>query len=148
MPQITNKKVLPYRIEKLYEIITDVERYPEFIPWFKKITIISSQGNIITDVTVEFMFIRDTYTCTTELQAPSEVDSEVNASVIVTMVDGPFDHFITIWSLKKIGDKKTLVQFKCDFLFNNILYDKMAAVVLKSMNEKIINAFIKRASSV
>lgn len=149
MPVIINEKSLPYGINKLYEIITDVERYPEFIPWFKKIKIISCDSNlIVTDVTIEFMFIRHNYTSTTELKPPNEVDGEIIASAIVTMVDGPFDHFITIWSLKEIDEENCLVEFKCDFSFNSILYDKMGSVCLKSMNKKIIDAFIKRVGSI
>ena len=149
MPVIINQKFLPYGINKLYEIITDVERYPEFIPWFKKISIISSDSNlIVTDVTVEFMFIRDHYTSTTELKPPNKIDGEVIASAIVTMIDGPFDHFITIWTLKESDEENCLVEFKCDFSFNSILYDKMASVCLKPMNKKIIDAFIKRVGSI
>lgn len=147
MPLLRNEKILPYKIEKLYEIITDVEKYPEFIPWFKKIKITSVKDNIIvTDVTVEFLFVRDSYTSTTELHQPTVVNDEKVASAIVTMIDGPFNNFITIWSLNELDDERCLVEFKCDFSFNNKLYDDMAEVALRAMNKKIMDAFIKRAA--
>lgn len=149
MPVIVNQKSLPYGINKLYDVITDVEKYPEFIPWFKKIKIISSDNNlIVTDVTIEFMFIRDHYRSTTELKAPTAVDGEIIAKAIVTMVDGPFNHFITIWSLKEINRENCLVEFKCDFSFNSKLYDKMASLCIKPMNRQIIDAFIKRVKTI
>jgi coenzyme Q-binding protein COQ10 len=149
MPLLRNERILPHKIDKLYEIITDVEKYPEFIPWFKKIKITSIKDNIvITDVIVEFLFIRDNYTSTTELHRPTIVNGENIASAIVTMVDGPFNNFVTIWSLTELDDNKCLVEFKCDFSFNNKLYDDMAQVALKPMNKKIIDAFVKRAANV
>lgn len=149
MPEIVNRKLLPYSINQLYQVIIDVERYPEFIPWFKKIVITSSEGNsIVTDVTIEFMFVRDHYTSTTELIPPHEVNGEITASAIVTMVDGPFDHFITIWALKEVDEESCMVEFKCDYSFNNRLYDKIAQVSLKPMNKKIMDAFIKRVATV
>lgn len=147
MPLLCNKKILPHKIEKLYEIITDVEKYPEFIPWFKRIKITSIKDNVIvTDVTVEFLFIKDSYTSTTELHKPTIVSGEKVASAIVTMVDGPFNNFVTIWSLTELDNNKCFVEFKCDFSFNNKLYDEMAQVALKPMNKKIMDAFIKRAA--
>lgn len=149
MPEIVNKKLLPYGIDKLYGIITDVERYPEFIPWFKKIKITSITDNhIITDVTIEFMFIMDHYKSIAELTKPHKIADEMIANVIVTMVEGPFHHFITHWSLKEITHDNCLIEFKCDFSFNNKLYDKIALVALKPMNKKIMDAFIKRINSI
>jgi coenzyme Q-binding protein COQ10 len=149
MPKIVNQKFLPYTIDELYQVIIDVERYPEFIPWFKQIVITSSEGNsIVTDVTIEFMFVRDHYTSTTELIPPHEVDGEMVASVVVTMVEGPFDHFITTWSLKEIAEESCIVDFKCDYSFNNRLYDAISKVALKSMNKKIMDAFIERVVSI
>jgi coenzyme Q-binding protein COQ10 len=145
MPQIINQKLLSYNIDKLYNIIIDVERYPEFIPWFKKIKIISMTNSaMITDVTVEFMFIKDHYTSTAKLIEPHQVKGETIANVTITMLEGPFDHFHTIWSLKAIDEDSCFVDFKCDYSFNNKLYDNIALVVLKSMNKKIMDAFIKR----
>jgi coenzyme Q-binding protein COQ10 len=149
MPKIVNKKFLPYGIDKLYAIITDVERYPEFIPWFKKITITAVTDSIITtDVTIEFMFIRDHYTSIAELKAPHEVEGIVKASVVVTMVEGPFDHFITTWSLQGVDDESCLIEFECNFSFNNKLYDDLAGIALKPMNKKIMDAFIKRVNNI
>jgi len=149
MPEIVNKKLLPYSIDKLYDIIIDVERYPEFIPWFKKIKITSSTDSIIiSDVTIEFMFIKDNYTSTAELQKPSRVRGETIASVRIAMIEGPFDHFNTIWSLKAVDRDSCLVDFKCDFSFNNKLYDNIALVALRPMNKRIIDAFVKRITTV
>lgn len=145
MPQIKNKKLLPYNINQVYEVIKDVTKYPDFIPWFEKVEIISTDDSVlISDVTVRFMSIKAQYISKTIFEPPLEKDSQQIARAEVSMIQGPFTHFMTIWSLKQKTPQNTLVELECDFAFNNLLYNKIASMALKPMNEKIISAFTQR----
>jgi coenzyme Q-binding protein COQ10 len=144
MPQLHNKKVLNYDLELLYEIIIDVENYSKFIPWCKKVSILEKrERGFITEVEVEFLFIKEKYISIAEFSPPK--DSKARAEV--KMLEGPFHHFETIWDLSIFSGnpKMTLVDFFCDFSFNNKIYDNLAKVVLKSANNKILESFMMRA---
>ena len=149
MPSIENKRILPYNIATLYKVITNGEDYSDFIPWCKEVKVISEGSSIlVSDVKVEFLFIKEKYRSMAKFKPPADNDGITNASTEITMIDGPFSHFVTKWSLKKLEANKTFVDFKCDFAFKNRFYDGIANLVLTSANDKIIDAFIARAESV
>ncbi len=147
MPQICNNKNLSYNIDFLYNIIIDVEKYNEFIPWCDKIVVVSKDEDVIvSDVTVKFMFIKEHYRSIAMLKPSTVIDSEVTqANVDIKMLYGPFSHFYTSWILTKIHDNETRIDFTCDFAFNNHLYNSIAAAVLYKANSSIFKAFEQRA---
>jgi coenzyme Q-binding protein COQ10 len=149
MPIVENKRILEHRLELLYDVITDVESYSEFIPWCKKVTIITEKTNeVISDVNVEFLFIKEKYRSIANFEPPQKKDGDIIAKVDIEMLEGPFEYFSTIWILKSVNENKTLVDFKCDFSFKNKIYDGIASTVLMAANDKIINAFVKRTDFV
>lgn len=149
MPSIENKRILPYNIETLYKIIVNVEEYSEFIPWCSEVKVVSSDKSIlVSDVKVEFLFIKEKYRSMAKFTPPVSNAIHANATTEITMIHGPFSHFLTVWSLKKIDENKTLVDFRCDFSFKNKLYDGVANLVLTSANDRIIEAFTERAATI
>ncbi len=149
MPLVENNRILEHKLEVLYDVITDVESYSEFIPWCKKVTIINEKTNaVISDVNVEFLFIREKYRSIAKFEPPAQQEGDIIARVDIEMLEGPFEYFSTIWILKSVDENKTLVDFKCDFSFKNKIYDGIASTVLMAANDKIINAFIKRTDFV
>ncbi len=148
MPSIKNSRILPYTIEILYSVISDVEKYDKFIPWCKNITIVSKKDReVISDVEVEFLFIKEKYRSIAKFKPPKLKNGEITAKTDIEMIEGPFSYFSTMWDLKAIGENNTLVDFICDFSFKNTIYNGIASTVLIPANEKIIDAFIKRAAA-
>ncbi len=147
MPSIKNSRVLPYKIEILYSVIIDVEQYNKFIPWCKNIAIISrKKQEIISDVEVEFLFIKERYRSIAKFSPPKKRNGETTAKANIEMIHGPLSHLSTIWHLKAMGEDKTFVDFACDFSFKNTIYNKIASSVIMTANKKIMDSFIKRAA--
>jgi coenzyme Q-binding protein COQ10 len=147
MPRLYNKKVLPYDLHFLYNIITDIEKYDEFIPWCEKVILVEKEDHkLIADVTVKFIFIREHYRSIATLTPPLHNIENLQASVQITMLYGPFSHFITLWNLFKVEDSRTQIEFTCDFSFNKKLYNTFASAVLCKANHSILKAFEKRAA--
>jgi coenzyme Q-binding protein COQ10 len=147
MPSIKNSRLMPYKIELLYSVIIDVEKYEKFIPWCKNITIISKKKQeIISDVQVEFLFIKECYRSIAKFTPPKKRNGEINAKANIEMIHGPLSHMSTTWHLKALGEEKTFVDFECDFAFKNKIYNKVASTVIMTANKKIMDSFIKRAA--
>lgn len=148
MPRVENKRVLLCNIQRAYEVIKDVTKYSEFIPWCKSVKVISANdAMIVSDVTVEFLFIKEHYKSMAKFVKPEQRGEEIFASSEITMIEGPFMHFLTLWTLESLGVNKTIVTFTCDFSFKNKLYNKIANSVMTAANQKIIDAFTKRVHS-
>lgn len=149
MPSVKNDRVLPYSVDVLYDVITDIEKYCDFIPWCKGVKAISRSANsVISDVEVEFLFIKEKYRSIAKFDPPQRQNNKIIARADVEMLEGSFDHFSTIWDLKSISDDKVLVSFRCDFAFKNPIYNAISKTVLMAANKKIINSFIKRVDFV
>lgn len=145
MPYINNEKIVSCDIQSAYDVVQDITKYNEFIPWCKNVKIISNcNSTVVSDVQVEFLFIKEKYRSMTKFTAPTEVGDEVIAGAEITIIEGPFKHFLTTWHLKGIGINRTLISFNADFSFNNRLYNSIASLVVQSANQKIIDAFSKR----
>ena len=142
MPSASIKKKIPCSKENLIEMVLDIEKYPEFVPWCldSKIHDIIDNGDKIeikADLTIGKSFFRDTYKSFVIYY--KSVDS-----IHVTNIDGPLKHLENKWLFKQDGDSSE-VEFHVDFELKNKILN---VLMIKSFDiglKKIADAFEKRA---
>jgi len=142
MPSASIKKKIPCSKENLIEMVLDIEKYPEFVPWClgSKIHDKIDKGDKIeikADLTIGKSFFRDTYKSFVIYY--KSVDS-----IHVTNIDGPLKHLENKWLFKKDGDSSE-VEFHVDFELKNKILN---VLMIKSFGiglKKIADAFEKRA---
>ena len=116
MPSASIKKKIPCSKKNLIEMVLDIEKYPEFVPWCLdgKINDKIDKGNIIeiqADLTIGKSFFMDTY--------KSFVIYNKSADLIhVTNMDGPLKHLKNEWFFRQTGDSSE-VDFHVDFELKN-----------------------------
>src|SRR5690625_6737870 len=92
MPTHAERRRLPYRPEQLYDLVADVERYPEFLPWCLGARIKRREGNtLIADLVIGFKMIRERFTSRVVLYDDTEAP---NLRIDVTYVDGPIKYLL------------------------------------------------------
>src|SRR5579863_2818337 len=75
MPTHAEQRTLPYTQEQLFDLVADVERYPEFLPWCLGARIREKQGNTITaDLLIGFKMVRERFTSRVVLDHPRVID--------------------------------------------------------------------------
>ena len=142
MSSASIKKIIPCKKKQLIELVLDIEKYPEFVPWclhgkiyYKKES--SDLIEIKADLKVGKKFINETYTSLVLYYKEKD-------KIQVTNIDGPLTHLKNEWKFKEINNS-TQLEFDIDFeLKNNFLN----AIMKKSFNfglSKIADAFEKRA---
>ena len=142
MPSASIKKKIPCSKENLIEMVLDIEKYPEFVPWClgSKIHDKIDKGDKIeikADLTIGKSFFRDTYKSFVIYY--KSVDS-----IHVTNIDGPLKHLENKWLFKQDGDSSE-VDFHVDFELKNKILN---VLMIKSFGiglKKIADAFEKRA---
>ena len=142
MPSAAIKKKIPCSKENLIEMVLDIEKYPEFVPWCldSKIHDKIDKGDKIeikADLTIGKSFFRDTYKSFVIYY--KSVDS-----IHVTNIDGPLKHLENKWLFKQDGDSSE-VEFHVDFELKNKILN---VLMIKSFDiglKKIADAFEKRA---
>jgi len=75
MPTHAEKRVLPYTPEQLFDLVAQIERYPEFLPWCAAARIRSREGNaVVADLVIGFKMIRERYTSRVIIDRPRRID--------------------------------------------------------------------------
>ena len=135
--------IINHRAKDLYQIVLDIEKYSEYIPWCKKIIIkTKSKNEMLADMIVCYRyFLPQTFT--------SHVMFDSNKLLINTnYIKGPLKDLSTEWLFKKLEIKKTKIIFIVKFEFQRLLYQKMAELFFGLIENKMIDSFKKRADEI
>ena len=128
--------IINHRAEDLYKIVLDIEKYPEYLPWCKKIIIrTKSKNEMLADMIVSYRyFLSQTFT--------SHVKFDQNKLLINTnYTKGPLKDLTTDWFFKKLETRKTKIIFIIKFEFQRLVHQKMAELFFALIENKMIDSF-------
>lgn len=138
MPHIVETRELPYSAEQMYDLVADVRRYAEFLPWVVATRVKSDDGAVmIADMLVGFSALREKFT--------SRVVKEPNRSIKVEYIEGPLKSLENDWTFTPAQDGGCTIGFSVDFAFRNAIFERLAGQYLDSAFRKMVAAFEKRA---
>ena len=138
MPRHSETRRLPYTPEQMFDLVTDVARYPEFLPWVSAIRVRSnSEAQVVADMIVGFKGLRETFT--------SKVDKQRPTRIHVEYLDGPLKYLRNEWVFRAESGG-CAVDFTVDFAFKNRVFEMLAGQVFGSALRKMIGAFEDRAA--
>ena len=141
MPTHAERRVLPYTPEQLFDIVADIERYPDFLPWGVATRIRSRDGNVITaDVVIGFKMFRENFTPRDVLDRPRRID--------VSYRDGPFKYLNNHWVFEPVGDASCELDFYIDFEFKTRLLQMAVGALFNEAVKVMVSAFEKRAKEI
>jgi len=140
MPKHNETRALPYTPEQMYDLVADVGRYGEFLPWVSAIRVRSNSATqMVADMIVGFKGLRETFTSKVEKRRPNEIH--------VDYVDGPLKYLHNDWRFRPDGKGGCLVDFCVDFAFKNRVFEMLAGQVFDRALRKMIGAFETRAAA-
>lgn len=138
MPKHTETRHLPYTPEQMFDMVADVGRYGEFLPWVSAIRVRSdSETEMVADMIVGFKGLRETFT--------SKVDKQRPRHIRVDYVDGPLKYLNNDWTFRDDGQGGCYVDFCVDFAFKSRMFEMLAGQVFDRALRKMIGAFEDRA---
>lgn len=137
MPKQTYNIETSHSPEHLFAIVSNIELYPEFLPWVAAARILSKKDNIlIAELAIKYKFFRSCYS--------SKVTLLPNQEIIVELVDGPFKYLKNYWKFIK-HNNCTKVEFMLDFELKSSILEKFISSEFEYYSKKIMASFIKRA---
>jgi coenzyme Q-binding protein COQ10 len=138
MPTHAEKKVLPYTPEQLFDLVADVEKYPEFLPWAVAARIRSRDGNVITaDLVIGFKMFRERFTSKVVLDQPRRID--------VSYTEGPFRYLNNHWVFEPMPGGGTCIDFFVDFEFRSAILQRLIGMLFNEAVRRMVHAFETRA---
>lgn len=136
-------KVLPYQPDQLFEMVGDIARYPEFVPWLTSMRTWNAQElelgvtTIDAEAGVGFSFLRERFS-TRVIRDPN------NKKISVNLLHGPFRALKNDW-LFRAHPNGTMVEFSIEFEFKSRLLDAFLAANMDRAIDKLIACFEARA---
>ncbi len=139
MPRHTETRDLPYNPEQMFDLVADVARYPEFLPWVTATRVRSnSETAMVADLIVGFKGLRETFSSRVEKQRPGHIHVEY--------LEGPLRHLNNDWTFRPHGKGGCRIDFAVDFAFKNRVFEMLAGQVFDRALRKMIGAFEERAA--
>lgn len=138
------KRVLPYTAEEMYDLVADIARYPEFLPWTAAARIRSriEHGDhevVEADLVISFKVFRERFGSRVVLRPGTrEIETEY--------IDGPFKHMRSAWTFRDV-DGGSEVIFFVDFEFRTAILQKLIGVVFNEAMHRVVRAFQDRAAA-
>ncbi|MBW6525664.1 type II toxin-antitoxin system RatA family toxin [Sphingomonas sp. RHCKR7] len=138
MPKHSETRRLPYSPEQMFDLVADVRRYPEFLPWVTAMRVRrDGETETLADMIVGFKGLRETFT--------SKVAKARPDMIRVEYVDGPLKYLHNDWRFRPAGEGGSLVDFTVDFAFKNRMFEMLAGQVFGVALRRMIGAFEERA---
>ena len=140
MPRHSETKHLPYTPEQLFDLVADVARYDEFLPWVVAVRVRSSSPTeTVADLVVGFNAFKERFTSRVEKDRPNRI--------LVDYVEGPLKFLHNEWRFERAEDGGTNLHFSVDFAFRSRIFEAVAGQVFDRALRRMTKAFEERAAT-
>jgi coenzyme Q-binding protein COQ10 len=138
MPSIHEIRRLPFSAEQMFDLVADVGRYGEFLPWVVATRVKSDDGHeMVADMLVGFKMLREKFTSRVVKQRPG--------TLTVHYLDGPMRDLDNAWEFRDTPEGCE-IEFNVSFTFRNPLFENLAGQYFDKAFRKMVAAFEERAA--
>ena len=138
MPGVRETRRVPYSAEQMFDLVADVARYPEFLPWVVATRVRSDDGEeMLADMLVGFKALREKFTSRVLKQRPERLE--------VIYIDGPMRDLDNLWHFRALPQGGCELDFSVEFSFKNKMFEMLAGQYFDRAFRKLVAAFEARA---
>lgn len=140
MPRHSETRYLPYSPDQLFDMVSDVGRYDEFLPWVVAVRIrSSSETETVADLVVGFNAFKERFTSKVLKQRPQRIE--------VDYIEGPLKYLHNEWRFEPAANGGTNLHFAVDFAFKSRLFEALAGQMFDRALRRMTGAFETRAAA-
>jgi coenzyme Q-binding protein COQ10 len=146
MPHYVTTYPVRHSPEQMFDLVADVERYPEFVPMCSMLTVrrrttgVNGSEVLLADMAIGYKMIRERFTSRVALD-------RANLKILVEYVDGPFSHLENRWTFAA-SPKGCDVTFDIDYAFRSRTFQMLVGTVFDTVVRKMVEAFEARANQI
>jgi ribosome-associated toxin RatA of RatAB toxin-antitoxin module len=138
---VERSAIVPYSPAQMFELVNDVARYPEFLPWCVGVHVERlSEMETLATIKIARGVLRTEFTTRNTAQK--------DARILMQLVGGPFRHMRGEWRFEALGERGSQVRFAIEFEFKNRLAAAALNSVLESVYGATLDAFVTRAQQI
>jgi len=147
MKQVKKSVLLWYTPQEMYELVTAVERYPEFLPWCNKVEVLEQGADGVTaKLHLAYAGVRQAFTTRNR--------NEAGRSVRMALVDGPFSQLDGLWQFQPLNKPGTQgeptackIVFELSYAFSSGALEAVVSPVFDRIANTFVDSFVQRAES-
>jgi len=147
MPQFSTKRRVPHSAADMFELVADVEHYPEFVPLCRALQVRARQRDgegravIVAEMTVAYKLVRETFISRVTLDRDK-------LEILVEYLEGPFRKMNNRWCFRPIGERACEVEFFIAYEFRSRALGLLMGAMFETAFRRFSAAFERRADQV
>jgi coenzyme Q-binding protein COQ10 len=146
MPELSTTRRVHHAASEMFDLVADVERYPEFVPLCQSLTVrkrMTEGGKhiIVADMTVAYKLLHETFTSRVTLDRP-------NLQILVEYLEGPFRRLNNRWNFRAVENRVCDVDFFIAYEFRSRAFGVLMGAVFDAAFRRFATAFERRADRV
>jgi coenzyme Q-binding protein COQ10 len=147
MPKFNSRRLVKHSAPQMFDLVADVERYPEFVPLCSALKVRQRTPNpdgteiVISEMTVSFKLVRETFTTRVTLD-------RANLKILVEYLQGPFSNLENRWTFEPKSDTSCEVGFYLSYEFKSRMLAMLMGTMFDTAFQRFAAAFEKRADKI
>lgn len=138
MPSINKHALVPYSVSQMYDLVSKIEIYPEFLPWCSRTQVLERDADQVrASIDIAYSGLNKTFTTQNRLQQ--------NKMIEMRLVEGPFRHLEGYWRFDALNENACKVSLDLEFEFSSKLVGMAMGPVFTQIANSMVDAFCKRA---
>jgi coenzyme Q-binding protein COQ10 len=147
MPSFSTKRRVGHDAAQMFDLVADVEKYPQFVPLCSKLRVKSRAVQaedvevVVAAMTVAYKIIHETFTSRITLD-------RANLTIVVEYLDGPFSRMENRWIFRPTGERSCEVEFFIDYEFKSRVLAMLMGAMFETAFRRFAQAFERRADQI
>ena len=141
MTRIEKTALVKFSAQQMFDLVNDIESYPQFLPWCSQSRIIKREGNIVeAELSISKGGFQKSFSTRNELDMGKEIT--------VSLIDGPFSHLAGVWQFQPLREDASKIVFDLDFELSGKLASLAFGAVFNQICNTRVSSFTQRAKVV
>lgn len=133
--------LVSYSAQQMFQLVNDISRYPEFLPWCSEAVILEERDNVrVARLGMRYLGLKQSFSTINHAEAPRRLT--------IQLKEGPFRYLKGEWLFNPIDDHTCQVIFSIEYDFDSRLLQKLVGPVFDVITKSLVDAFVERAKAV
>jgi ribosome-associated toxin RatA of RatAB toxin-antitoxin module len=141
MRKVQRSAIVPYSPAQMFDLVADLERYPEFLPWCAAARLIERDARHLRgSLTMAQGPLQGSFTTRNQLDYPRSMSLELE--------EGPFSDLQGEWQFEALGEGGCRISLEMRFAFASRVKDALLGVIFEQSCNRLVDAFVQRAAMI
>ena len=141
MAQVQKTVLIHHSASRMYALVDDVKKYPEFLPWCGGVDLIKQDdASTVATLHIDYHGLHQKFTTENLKTFPSLME--------IKLKDGPFKHLEGVWRFIELNENACKIEFMLNYEFANIIIEKIISPVFSHIANTFVDGFVSQADKI